>query len=102
VLGCFFTDPEWKSCWEGVHVDLPSTDVGPQIVRGYLSRQHFADVENSELLSDASGTRFWKGSTFFHKRSVGQSTGIHGTHGGLKSNRTLYRVPDEPRENDNV
>ena len=24
VLGCFFTDPEWKSCWEGVEVDLSS------------------------------------------------------------------------------
>src|SRR5579863_1689681 len=47
VLGCFFTDPEWKSCWEGVHVDLSSSDVGPQIVRAYLSRQHFEDVENS-------------------------------------------------------
>jgi TetR/AcrR family transcriptional regulator, transcriptional repressor for nem operon len=47
VLGCFFTDPEWKSCWEGLHVDLSSTDVGPQVVRAYLSRQHFEDVENS-------------------------------------------------------
>jgi AcrR family transcriptional regulator len=47
VLGCFFTDPEWKSCWEGVHVDLSSTDVGPQVVHAYLSRQHFEDVENS-------------------------------------------------------
>ena len=47
VLGCFFTDPEWKSCWEGVHVDLSSTDVGPQVVRAYLSRQHLEDVENS-------------------------------------------------------
>jgi AcrR family transcriptional regulator len=47
VLGCFFTDPEWKSCWEGVHVDLSSTDVGQQVVRAYLSRQHFEDVENS-------------------------------------------------------
>ncbi len=47
VLGCFFTDPEWKSCWEGVHVDLSSTDEGPQVVRAYLSRQHFEDVENS-------------------------------------------------------
>ena len=47
VLGCFFTDPEWKNCWEGVHVDLSSTDVGAQIVRAYLSRQHFEDVENS-------------------------------------------------------
>ena len=47
VLGCFFTDPQWESCWEGVHVDLSSTDVGPQVVRAYLSRQHFEDVENS-------------------------------------------------------
>src|ERR1700759_2996857 len=47
VLGCFFTDPEWKSCWEGVDVDLASADVGPQVVRAYLSRQHFEDVENS-------------------------------------------------------
>lgn len=47
VLGCFFTDPEWKSCWEGVHVDLSSTNVGPQVVRAYLSRQHYDDVENS-------------------------------------------------------
>jgi len=47
VLGCFFTDPEWKSCWEGVEVDLSSADVGPQVIRAYLSRQHFEDVENS-------------------------------------------------------
>jgi TetR/AcrR family transcriptional regulator, transcriptional repressor for nem operon len=47
VLGCFFTDPNWKSCWKGVHVDLSSTDVGPQVVRAYLSRQHFENVENS-------------------------------------------------------
>ena len=47
VLGCFFTDPEWKHCWEGVDVDLSSGDVGPQVVRAYLSRQHFEDVENS-------------------------------------------------------
>ena len=47
VLGCFFTDPNWKSCWEGVHVDLSSSDVGPQVVRAYLSSQHFDDVENS-------------------------------------------------------
>jgi TetR/AcrR family transcriptional repressor of nem operon len=30
-----------------VDVDLTSGDVGPQIVRAYLSRQHFEDVENS-------------------------------------------------------
>ncbi len=47
VMACFFTDPEWKNCWEGVHVDLSSTDVGAQIVRAYLSRQHYEDVENS-------------------------------------------------------
>jgi AcrR family transcriptional regulator len=47
VLGCFFTDPDWKDCWEGVHVDLSSTDVGAQVVRAYLSRQHFEDIENS-------------------------------------------------------
>ena len=43
VLGCFFTDPNWKSCWEGVQVDLSSTDVGPQVVNAYLSRQHYED-----------------------------------------------------------
>jgi AcrR family transcriptional regulator len=47
VLGCFFTDPNWKSRWEGVDVDPASADAGPQIVRAYLSRQHFDDVENS-------------------------------------------------------
>ena len=47
VLGCFFTDPNWKSRWDGVEVNLSSTQAGPQIVRAYLSRQHFEDVENS-------------------------------------------------------
>jgi TetR/AcrR family transcriptional repressor of nem operon len=47
ILGCFFTDPDWRSRWEGVDVDLTSPDAGPQIVRAYLSRQHFDDVENS-------------------------------------------------------
>ena len=47
VLSCFFTDPNWKSRWKGVEVDLASADAGPQIVRAYLSRQHFDDVENS-------------------------------------------------------
>jgi TetR/AcrR family transcriptional repressor of nem operon len=47
VLNCFFTDPNWKSCWEGVKVDLSSGDVGPQVVRAYLSRQHFENVEDS-------------------------------------------------------
>jgi TetR/AcrR family transcriptional regulator, transcriptional repressor for nem operon len=47
VLGCFFTDPHWKNRWKGVEVDLASADVGPQVIRAYLSRQHFEDVENS-------------------------------------------------------
>lgn len=47
VLGCFFTDPNWKNCWEGVEVNLVSADAGPQVVRAYLSKQHFEDVENS-------------------------------------------------------
>src|SRR5271155_4668144 len=47
VLGCFFTDPDWKSRWEGVEIDLASADAGPQIVEAYLSRQHLDDVENS-------------------------------------------------------
>ena len=47
VLNCFFIDPNWKSCWEGVKVALSSADVGPQVVRAYLSRQHFENVEDS-------------------------------------------------------
>jgi AcrR family transcriptional regulator len=47
VLGCFFTDPEWKNCWDGVEVDLSSANVGPQVVQAYLSHQHFENVENS-------------------------------------------------------
>ncbi len=47
VLGCFFTDPNWRNCWEGVQIDLGVATAGPQIVRAYLSRQHFEDVENS-------------------------------------------------------
>jgi AcrR family transcriptional regulator len=47
VLGCFFTDPEWKNCWEGVEVDMASQEAAPQVVEAYLSRQHFEDVENS-------------------------------------------------------
>jgi TetR/AcrR family transcriptional regulator, transcriptional repressor for nem operon len=47
AMNCFFTDPQWKDCWEGVHVDLSSTDVGAQVVNAYLSQQHFDDIENS-------------------------------------------------------
>jgi TetR/AcrR family transcriptional repressor of nem operon len=47
VLGCFFTDPNWKNRWEGVEIDSTSPEAAAQIVRAYLSRQHFDDVENS-------------------------------------------------------
>ena len=47
VLGCFFTDPNWKNRWEGVEIDPASAEAAPQIVRAYLSRQHFDDVDNS-------------------------------------------------------
>src|ERR1700720_431488 len=47
VLGCFFTDPEWRSHWDGVEVDMASSQAAAQVVKAYLSRQHFEDVENS-------------------------------------------------------
>lgn len=47
ALQCFFTDPNWKSCWEGVKVDREAPDAGAQVVRAYLSRQHFDHVEDS-------------------------------------------------------
>jgi len=47
ALTCFFTDPNWKSRWEGVDIDPTAIDAAPQIVRAYLSSQHFEDVENS-------------------------------------------------------
>jgi TetR/AcrR family transcriptional repressor of nem operon len=47
VLGCFFTDPEWNDSWEGVHIDLTAADVGRQIIRAYLSRQHLESKDNA-------------------------------------------------------
>jgi len=47
ALNCFFTDPDWKNCWEGVEINPNSADFGPQVIRAYLSHQHFDDVENS-------------------------------------------------------
>jgi TetR/AcrR family transcriptional regulator, transcriptional repressor for nem operon len=47
VLSCFLTDPNWSPRWEGISVDLAASDAGAQIIRAYLSRQHFDDVENS-------------------------------------------------------
>lgn len=47
ALQCFFTDPNWKSCWESVKVDRAAKDAGAQVVRAYLSRQHYDNVEDS-------------------------------------------------------
>jgi TetR/AcrR family transcriptional regulator, transcriptional repressor for nem operon len=47
ALNCFFTDPTWKNCWEGVEINPNSEDFGPQVIRAYFSHQHFDDVENS-------------------------------------------------------
>jgi TetR/AcrR family transcriptional repressor of nem operon len=47
VLSCFLTDPDWIPRWEGITVDLTAIDAGAQIIRAYLSRQHFDDIENS-------------------------------------------------------
>jgi len=47
AMDCFFTNPECGNRWEGVEVDPGKGDIGPQIVRAYLSRQHFQDIEDS-------------------------------------------------------
>jgi TetR/AcrR family transcriptional regulator, transcriptional repressor for nem operon len=47
ALQCFFTDPGWDNGWEGIEIDRAATDVGPQIIRAYLSRQHFENIDNS-------------------------------------------------------
>ena len=57
VLGCFFTDPDWKNRWDGINVDLSSTDVGTQVVRAYLSRQHFEDLLPDAALGPARKPR---------------------------------------------
>src|SRR5882672_11598115 len=46
VLSCFFTDPNWKNGWEGVKIN-PAHDLGPQVVRAYLSQGHFEAGENA-------------------------------------------------------
>jgi TetR/AcrR family transcriptional repressor of nem operon len=46
VLECLVTDPEWKKQWKSVEVDLTSPQAA-QVVRAYLSHQHFEDVDNS-------------------------------------------------------
>jgi AcrR family transcriptional regulator len=47
AMDCFFTNPECGNRWEGVEVDPAKGAVGAQIVRAYLSRQHFQDIQDS-------------------------------------------------------
>jgi TetR/AcrR family transcriptional repressor of nem operon len=47
AMDCFFTNPECGNRWEGVEVDPAKGELGPQIVRAYLSRQHYQDVADS-------------------------------------------------------
>jgi AcrR family transcriptional regulator len=47
AMDCFFTNPDWENRWEGVEIDPAAGPLGPQIVRAYLSRQHFQNVEDS-------------------------------------------------------
>ena len=47
AMDCFFTNPECGNRWEGVTVDPSRGNIGPQIVRAYLSRQHYQDIEDS-------------------------------------------------------
>ncbi len=46
VLGCFFTDPQWNNSWEGVVIN-PTRELGPQVVRAYLSQGHFEAGEDA-------------------------------------------------------
>src|SRR5258707_11251777 len=46
ALSCFFTNPERGSTWKGISIDLSSTEVGPQIVHAYLSREHVDEIDN--------------------------------------------------------
>ena len=47
AMQCFFTDPSWDNNWEGVEIDRTVADIGSQIIRAYLSRAHFEDIDNS-------------------------------------------------------
>jgi AcrR family transcriptional regulator len=47
AMDCFFTNPACGNRWEGVEIDTAKGPIGPQIVRAYLSRQHFQDVQDS-------------------------------------------------------
>src|ERR1700722_20227941 len=59
VLSCFVSDSTCQHNWKGAVIDKYN-NLGPQVVRAYLSRQHFEDVETScpmvALPTDVSST----------------------------------------------
>ena len=57
AMDCFFTNPQCGNRWEGVEVNPAQGEIGPQIVRAYLSRQHFQDIDDFLPDGRAAGRR---------------------------------------------
>jgi len=47
ALDCFFTNPHWACGWDGMEPFDDRAELGPQVVRAYLSDAHFEDVPHS-------------------------------------------------------
>ncbi|HXR96090.1 MAG TPA: TetR/AcrR family transcriptional regulator [Rhizomicrobium sp.] len=47
ALDCFFTNPHWACGWDGMEPFDGDAELGPQVVRAYLSDAHFEDVPHS-------------------------------------------------------
>lgn len=47
ALDCFFTNPDWACGWDGMKPFDEGAELGPQVVRAYLSDAHFEDVPHS-------------------------------------------------------
>ena len=47
ALDCFFTNPNWGCGWDGMEPFDGNAELGPQVVRAYLSDAHFEDVPHS-------------------------------------------------------
>ena len=87
VLGCFFTDPNWKSNWDGIEIDVKAPQIAPQIVRAYLSRQHFNDVENSCPMVALPTDVARSGKALGGDHGPGNLGFVHGRDGGRQSDR---------------
>jgi AcrR family transcriptional regulator len=105
ALACFFTDPNWKNRWEGVEFDPSASDIGRQIVRAYLSRQHLENVENScpmvALPSDVARSSapvkrafetVFKAMVDFLERSIGDGPGGNGNKGCHDRHQTAQAI----------